>query len=68
MESIISVNSLVKQYDRAKEPAVKGINFNVNEGDFFAFLGPNGAGKTTTISILNHYIEHDCWQCHYRRI
>jgi ABC-type multidrug transport system, ATPase component len=52
MESIIRVNSLIKQYDRAKEPAVKGINFDVNEGDFFAFLGPNGAGKTTTISIL----------------
>ena len=52
MESIIRVNSLIKRYDRAKEPAVKGVNFDVNEGDFFAFLGPNGAGKTTTISIL----------------
>ena len=52
MESIISVNSLVKQYNRTKEPAVKGIDFEVNKGDFFAFLGPNGAGKTTTISIL----------------
>ena len=49
---MIEVNSLVKQYDRAKEPAVKGIDFTVNEGEFFAFLGPNGAGKTTTISIL----------------
>lgn len=50
--SMIEVSSLVKQYDRAKEAAVKGIDFSVNEGDFFAFLGPNGAGKTTTISIL----------------
>ncbi len=50
--NMIEVNSLVKQYDRAKEPAVKGIDFSVKEGDFFAFLGPNGAGKTTTISIL----------------
>lgn len=50
--NMIEVNSLVKQYDRAKEPAVKGIDFSVNQGDFFAFLGPNGAGKTTTISIL----------------
>lgn len=50
--NMIEVNSLVKQYDRAKEPAVKGIDFSVSEGDFFAFLGPNGAGKTTTISIL----------------
>jgi ABC-2 type transport system ATP-binding protein len=49
---MIAVNELIKQYDRAKEPAVKGVSFGVGEGDFFAFLGPNGAGKTTTISIL----------------
>lgn len=49
---MIEVSSLVKQYDKSKEPAVKGIDFSVNEGEFFAFLGPNGAGKSTTISIL----------------
>ena len=52
MDAIIKVESLVKQYDHTMEPAVKGISFEVKEGDFFAFLGPNGAGKTTTISIL----------------
>lgn len=52
MEKMIHVENLVKQYDKAKTPSVKGINFNVSEGEFFAFLGPNGAGKTTTISIL----------------
>ena len=52
MSAAISVSGLVKQYDRAREPAVKGVSFDVNEGEFFAFLGPNGAGKTTTISIL----------------
>lgn len=50
--SIIQVEDLIKQYDKAKTPAVKGVSFAVNEGEFFAFLGPNGAGKTTTISIL----------------
>lgn len=50
--SMIQVEELVKQYDKAKLPAVKGVSFAVNEGEFFAFLGPNGAGKTTTISIL----------------
>lgn len=49
---IIEVSNLIKKYDKAKEPSVKGIDFAVNEGEFFAFLGPNGAGKTTTISIL----------------
>lgn len=52
MENMIFVDNLVKQYDKAKTPSVKGISFDVKEGEFFAFLGPNGAGKTTTISIL----------------
>ena len=52
MEEMIRVEKLVKQYDKAKTPSVKGIDFDVKGGEFFAFLGPNGAGKTTTISIL----------------
>jgi ABC-2 type transport system ATP-binding protein len=52
MSAIISVNNLIKQYEKAKTPAVDNISFEVGEGEFFAFLGPNGAGKTTTISIL----------------
>lgn len=44
MHVMIAVDELIKQYDRAKEPAVKGVSFDVGEGDFFAFLGPNGAG------------------------
>jgi len=50
--NVIEVSDLVKQYKGAKEPSVKGISFEVGQGEFFAFLGPNGAGKTTTISIL----------------
>jgi len=52
MEPIIEVKDLVKQYKKTKEPAVRGVSFDVRPGEFFAFLGPNGAGKTTTISIL----------------
>jgi ABC-2 type transport system ATP-binding protein len=52
MGKVIEVNNLVKQYNGAKEPAVRNISFAVESGEFFAFLGPNGAGKTTTISIL----------------
>lgn len=35
-----------------KREIIKGISFNVNEGEIFGFLGPNGAGKTTTIRML----------------
>lgn len=49
---MINVKDLVKTFKKADVNAVDGVNFNVAEGEFFAFLGPNGAGKTTTISIL----------------
>jgi|SRR6185437_11675688 len=47
---IIQVKNLVKQYD--KLVAVKGISFDVYEGEIFGLLGPNGAGKTTTLEIM----------------
>jgi ABC-2 type transport system ATP-binding protein len=51
MTEIIDVSQLVKTYGDGTK-AVKGITFNVSEGEFFGFLGPNGAGKSTTIKIL----------------
>ena len=33
-------------------PIIKGISFDVREGEIFGFLGPNGSGKTTTIRML----------------
>src|SRR5918996_4054010 len=48
----IRVNKLVKAYENSSVPAVRGISFEVKEGEFFGFLGPNGAGKSTTIKIL----------------
>jgi ABC-2 type transport system ATP-binding protein len=50
MPSILEVQNLVKKY--GDFTAVKGISFNIEEGEIFSLLGPNGAGKTTTISML----------------
>lgn len=50
MKTIISVNNLVKNYGSFE--AVKGISFDVNEGEIFGLLGPNGAGKSTTLEII----------------
>jgi ABC-2 type transport system ATP-binding protein len=50
MQPIIEVHELAKQF--GEFTAVAGIDFQVEEGEFFGFLGPNGAGKTTTINIL----------------
>ena len=51
MPPILEVNNLVKKY--AELTAVKGISFDIQQGEIFSLLGPNGAGKTTTISVLS---------------
>ncbi len=51
MPPILEVNDLVKKY--ADLTAVKGISFDIQQGEIFSLLGPNGAGKTTTISVLS---------------
>jgi ABC-2 type transport system ATP-binding protein len=48
--SILQVENLVKRYGDVE--AVRGVSFNVEEGEVFGLLGPNGAGKTTTVEIL----------------
>lgn len=48
---IIEVRDLKKVYN-GNVAALKGISFDVEEGEIFGFLGPNGAGKTTTVHIL----------------
>jgi len=49
-KAIISVKKLVKNYGNFQ--AVKGISFDVNDGEVFGLLGPNGAGKSTTLEII----------------
>ncbi len=50
MSTIISVSKLRKSYGAFE--AVKGISFDVQEGEIFGLLGPNGAGKSTTLEIM----------------
>ena len=51
MTYILVVKDLVKHYGDFQ--AVKGVSFNIAEGEIFSLLEPNGAGKTTTISMLS---------------
>jgi ABC-2 type transport system ATP-binding protein len=51
MPNILEVKELIKQY--GDFTAVKGVSFDIKEGEIFSLLGPNGAGKTTTISMLS---------------
>jgi ABC-2 type transport system ATP-binding protein len=52
----LSIRNLRKTYNNGFE-ALKGINLDVEEGDFFALLGPNGAGKSTAIGIVSSLIN-----------
>jgi ABC-2 type transport system ATP-binding protein len=51
MPVILEVRDLQKKY--GDFVAVKGVSFDIQEGEIFSLLGPNGAGKTTTISMLS---------------
>ena len=52
----LSIKDLRKTYAGGVE-ALKGVNFSVESGDFYALLGPNGAGKTTSIGIITSLVN-----------
>ena len=52
----LSVRGLTKTYNNGVQ-ALRGIDLDVERGDFFALLGPNGAGKTTLIGIITSLIN-----------
>jgi len=52
----LSIKNLRKTYANGNK-ALKGINFSVAVGDFYALLGPNGAGKTTAIGIISSLVN-----------
>ncbi len=57
--SIVSVKSLSKSYQKGRVQALKGVSFDVDEGEIFGLIGPDGAGKTTLFRILATLILAD---------
>jgi ABC-2 type transport system ATP-binding protein len=55
--AMLTVSSLHKSY--GAKPALKGISFTVNEGEFVVLLGPNGAGKSTLMQVLTGLFSPD---------
>ena len=51
----LSITNLKKEYSGGLK-ALKGIDLEVEQGDFFALLGPNGAGKSTTIGVISSLV------------
>ena len=58
--SAVWVSDLRKSY--GEHEALRGITFEIKEGEVFSLLGPNGAGKTTTVEILEGYRARDAGQ------
>src|SRR6201994_139315 len=52
----LSLRGLTKTYKNGVQ-ALKGVDLDVEQGDFFALLGPNGAGKTTLIGIVTSLVN-----------
>jgi ABC-2 type transport system ATP-binding protein len=57
MSSAVAVDDLRKSYNGLQ--AVRGVSFEIAQGEIFGLLGPNGAGKTTTVEILEGYRKRD---------
>ncbi len=57
MPAAITVSDLRKSYGEVE--AVRGVSFEIAEGEVFGLLGPNGAGKTTTVEVLEGYRKRD---------
>ncbi|WP_043527224.1 ABC transporter ATP-binding protein [Litchfieldella xinjiangensis] len=55
-EPALSIRGLTKAYGNGFR-ALKGIDLDVAQGDFFALLGPNGAGKSTTLGIVSSLVQ-----------
>lgn len=52
---MIKLENVTKNY--GKFEALKGISFEIKEGEIVGLLGPNGAGKSTTMNIITGFIE-----------
>ena len=57
--AIVSVENLKMSYDKGRVKALKGVTFDVEEGEIFGLIGPDGAGKTSLFRILTTLLLAD---------
>lgn len=57
--AIVSVDNLKMSYDKRRVQALKGVTFDVGEGEIFGLIGPDGAGKTSLFRILTTLLLAD---------
>ena len=64
--SVLEVNELRVRYKSGSPEILKGINFEVEENDFFAIIGPSGAGKSTLIRCINRLVEPNSGKIYFK--
>ena len=57
--AIVSVDNLKMSYDKGRVQALKGVTFDIGEGEIFGLIGPDGAGKTSLFRILTTLLLAD---------
>lgn len=57
--AIVNVENLKMSYDKGRVQALKGVSFDVGEGEIFGLIGPDGAGKTSLFRILTTLLLAD---------
>ena len=50
--AVVKLEGLTKVYEGSKEPAVRDITFQVEDGEFMVLLGPSGCGKSTVLRMI----------------
>ena len=59
MMNAIEVENITKSYGKGKIKALRGVSFNVQQGELFGIIGPDGAGKTTLFRLLTTLLLPD---------
>jgi fluoroquinolone transport system ATP-binding protein len=62
---MFKVKNLVFKYPKNSDNTIKGIDFEIKQGEIFGFLGPSGAGKTTTQKILVKLLNYEMGEIHF---
>ncbi len=62
---MFKVKNLVFKYPKNSVNTIKGIDFEIKQGEIFGFLGPSGAGKTTTQKILVKLLNYEMGEIHF---
>jgi putative ABC transport system ATP-binding protein len=54
MSNLVSLNNVVKRYQRGKQSVevLHGVNLAIEQGEFLALMGPSGSGKTTLLNLI----------------